>query len=367
MIKKLLALVLVSGLKVSPLYGQTTFAGLEHLFTTPKQYQAIYTARKPVIDGDINDPAWQSVSWTEQFTDIEGDKRPKPVWTTRVKMVWSDSALFIAAELDEPHVWATLKQHDEIVYYDNDFEVFIDPDQDTHHYFEIEVNAINTIFDLLLPKPYRNGGDAMISWHVDKLRSAVKVNGTLNNPADIDKGWTVEMAIPFWALTIGNNRTVPEHGTLWRINFSRVEWDTDIQNGKYVKRKDANGRNLPEHNWVWSPQGVINMHYPERWGYLQFVHTISSGSIVLPYSEQQKHYLWLIYYRQKQYHEKYGKYAAHVSDLQFTSSQVIIDKQINNIFIEATTHQFIGKIQGQDKVLWCINQDGFVQKIPQTH
>ena len=25
-----------------------------------------------------------------------------------------------------------------------------------------------------------------------------------------------------------------------------------------------------EDNWVWSPQGRVDMHQPEHWGYLQF-------------------------------------------------------------------------------------------------
>jgi hypothetical protein len=27
---------------------------------------------------------------------------------------------------------------------------------------------------------------------------------------------------------------------------------------------------LAEDNWVWSPQGLINMHVPERWGWVEF-------------------------------------------------------------------------------------------------
>jgi hypothetical protein len=49
-----------------------------------------------------------------------------------------------------------------------------------------------------------------------------------------------------------------------------VEWDTHAEGRRAVKLRDASGKDLPERNWVWSPQGVINMHYPERWGYLQF-------------------------------------------------------------------------------------------------
>ena len=25
-----------------------------------------------------------------------------------------------------------------------------------------------------------------------------------------------------------------------------------------------------EDNWVWSPQGLVDMHVPERWGVVQF-------------------------------------------------------------------------------------------------
>src|SRR5437762_10018554 len=49
------------------------------------------------------------------------------------------------------------------------------------------------------------------------------------------------------------------HGDQWRVNFSRVEWRHEVLDGKYRKIP-----NLREDNWVWSPQGVIDMHRPER-------------------------------------------------------------------------------------------------------
>ena len=58
----------------------------------------------------------------------------------------------------------------------------------------------------------------------------------------------------------------PEPGTVWRVNFSRVQWKLDVVDGRYEKAPDT-----PEDNWVWSPQGVINMHQPEHWGYVRFV------------------------------------------------------------------------------------------------
>ncbi|PRY11686.1 carbohydrate binding protein with CBM9 domain [Pontibacter ummariensis] len=366
-----LALLLIMLLLSKPeVKAQSPFAGLEPLFTEPKHYVTRFAEEAPVIDGNLEDAAWEGAAWTDSFLDIEGDVKQKPAFDTRVKMLWDDTYLFIAAELKEPHVWATLEQRDEIIFHDNDFEVFLSPENSTHQYYEIEVNALNTIFDLFLPKPYRNGGGAMIPWNAEGLLTAVQVQGTLNDPADTDKGWTVEMAIPFRAVTIGNETKVPEEGSLWRVNFSRVEWDTEINEGNYVKKKDDKGRFLPEHNWVWSPQGLINMHYPERWGYLQFTRQKSgSGSpaFVFPYTEKQKNYLWLVYYKQKEYYQKHGKYAKSLARAGLKNMRdVVIDTQPNRLQLKATRHQFMATIQLPEGAVWSINQDGLIRLLKET-
>lgn len=342
------------------------FAGLEHLFTEPRHYVAQFTSTSPDIDGHLHDEVWQQAAWTELFTDIEGDKKPVPAYPTRVKMAWDNKYLYIAAELKEPHVWATLTRHDEVVFHDNDFEVFIDPDNDTHQYFEVEVNALNTIFDLFMSRPYRNNSGALIAWDMHGLKSAVQVQGTMNNPTDTDEGWTVEMAIPFRSVTIGNHTKVPDEGALWRINFSRVQWDMDVMDGRYVKRKDEDGKPLPEHNWVWSPQGVVNMHLPERWGYLYFSRQPATGPAVaftMPYAEKQKQYLWLVYYRQKEYFGKHGRYSKSLKELGLKNPKVMVEGQENQLKLEAGTLQFMAAIQGPDGKVWGINENGFVHKI----
>ena len=339
------------------------------LFTEPMQYITYFTATPPVLDGNLTDAAWQAAPWTTNFTDIEGDLKPKPAYTTRVKMLWNDTCLFLAAELEEPHVWATLKKHDAIIYHDNDFEIFIDPDNDTRHYYEVEVNAFNTLFDLYLDKPYRNGGLALIPWRAEGLQSAVQVQGTLNQPQDTDKSWTLEMVIPFRAIAKSGRVTVPTDKDFWRINFSRVQWDTVIKNGQYVKITDVQGKTKPEHNWVWSPQGVINMHFPERWGYLFFSRQTThagnkAASFSLPLSEKQKKYLWDLYYRQKEYYQKHQQYARTLSDLALPASQAAPENNTRpSITLEATTHQFMAYLIGPDNTTYAINQDGNIQKI----
>lgn len=240
---------------------------------SPKTYTCYRTEKSITIDGRLNEQAWKKAAWTDTFVDIEGDKKPLPLQETRAKMLWDDHYLYIAAQIDEEHIWAYQDKKDQIVYLENDFEVFIDPDGDTENYYELEINAINNTFDLFLPKTYRKGGRAQLKWDIKGLKSAVSVNGTLNDAKDKDKRWFVEIAIPFESLGTDNVKPViPIAGSEWRINFSRVNWQHEIgDDGRYKRKRNAEtGKIIPEYNWVWSPQGIINMHYPEYWGKLLF-------------------------------------------------------------------------------------------------
>jgi hypothetical protein len=219
------------------------------------------------IDGKIMEEGWERAQWTDLFVDIEGPAKPAPRYSTLVKMMWDQQYLYVGAVMGEPHVRASLTEHDSIVFHDNDLEVFIDPDGNGRDYYEIEVNAFNTIFDLYMPETYIDGGTADHDWNCDGLKSAVHIEGTLNDPSDRDKGWSVEMAIPWSTLAPHANALAPpQPRDVWRINFSRVEWQFRVVNDAYENLPDT-----PEDNWVWSPQGVIEMHRPEKWGYVEFV------------------------------------------------------------------------------------------------
>ncbi len=351
----------------APTQAQDIFTGYEHLFTTPRQYTAYQPDGDIRIDGKLKEASWDAAPWSDYFIDIEGDKKAVPAHKTRFKLLWDAQNIYIAAELEEPNIWANVKQHDAVVFYDNDFEIFIDPDGDTHNYFEIEVNAINTIFDLFLVKPYRNGGPILINWNVQNLKSAISAKGKVNSSKGLDQEWLVEMAIPLRSLSFGNSIQVPGKESMWRINFSRVQWDTDIIKGKYVKKTDSvTRRPLPEHNWVWSPQGVVNMHLPERWGYLHFS-TQKAGTppidVTLPVAEKYKKYLWLLYYKQQQYRQQHRHYASELSQLNFPA--VIEQTDIHcTVSLEANSSQYKAVIHSSsDNESWQINQEGKINKI----
>lgn len=336
----------------------------------PKHYICYRSDNSLNIDGKLNEPIWQKAPWTDQFTDITGDSTLSPRYNTRVKMLWDDKFLYVAAELEEPDVWATLTQRDTVILNDNDFEIFIDPDGDTQSYYEFEINAFNAVWDLLLTKPYRMGGVAVTAWDIHGLLSGVDIQGTINKPGDKDKGWTIEAAFP-WKILMqcAAHKGLPENGEQWRLNFSRVEWEVDTLNGKYTKVKNpSTHRNYFPDNWVWSPQGLVDMHYPEMWGYVQFSKNIAGtneDSFIEKPEEYAKWVLRQIFYKERAFYSDHGTYTSKLNDLSFTNST-----PVENIpgyqwppVIEAASDYFeISVISSDKKNKICLFSDGKIME-----
>jgi hypothetical protein len=307
----------------------------------PETYVAYRTDTPIVIDGRLDDAAWMSAVWTSWFVDIEGSGRPAPQFDTRAKMLWDDGYFYVSAQLEEPDVWAKLTKRDAMIYHDNDFEVFIDPDGDTHQYYELEINAFGTEWDLFLVKPYRDGGPAINAWDIQGLETGVFVDGTLNEAGDRDRGWSVEIALPWSVLKEAANRPVPpEPGDQWRVNFSRVQWRTVVEGGEYTRLLDnPPGRSRPEDNWVWSPQGVINMHYPEMWGIVQFSDVAvgqGNDSVSIGDADRAKWVLRQVYYRQRSWFEVHGSFTGNLRALGLEATAWPIELEATADMYQAT-------------------------------
>lgn len=297
---------------VNSIYAQTTLEQVQHMQSTPKHYGVLRTSTPIQIDGKADEDSWQQAAWTDSFIDIEGKHRPHPTYDTKVKMLWDDEYLYLYAQLEEPHVWGNLTERDTIIYHNNDFEVFLKPFNNSPLYYEIEINPLNTVMDLLMPNPYRLGGDALMHWDVKDLKTAVHIEGTLNNPNDTDRYWTVEMAIPFRSLSTYSRRATPKVDDYWQINFSRVQWQHNIIDGRYSRKKQE-GKLLHEDNWVWSAIGIINMHFPERWGYIQFLNNQKESTLPVHYLIEKN--AWNIFYLQQLYRKSNAHYANSLEDL----------------------------------------------------
>jgi hypothetical protein len=275
--------------------------------------------------------------------------------------------------MGKPHVWGKLTERDAVIYHDNDFEVFIDPDGDNHLYYELEINALGTEWDLLLIRPYRDGAPAVNAWDIQGLKTAVHIDGTLNDPSDTDIGWSVEIAIPWEVLSQCAGRQVPPvPGDIWRVNFSRVQWRTRIEDDHYVKMTDPEtGQNLPEDNWVWSPQGLIAMHYPEQWGEVLFVgnefEEEFGGNLERALNNNLEHrsilagrLLMDLYYAQRQWQEDHGRFAHNLDELKFQPDMMT---RAWKLTMEGSDSRFLAKLvtPGCDIT---INEEGRLPRRP---
>ena len=321
---KLISLIFPLFFTILPLWGQGFWGNVfpePRIEYSPKTYVCHKAETSILVDGKLNDKAWSDVKWTDSFVDIEGSLKPDPYYDTKVKMTWDDNYFYFGAYMEDPHVWATITARDAVVYKDNDFEIFLDPDGDTHNYYELEVNAYETEWDLILLKPYHDAEKvALDSWDIPGLISKVHVDGTINDPSDMDKGWSVEIAIP-WKGFINNfrSKTPPTDGEIWKVNFSRVHWDTEIKDGKYVKT------DTPEFNWVWSPQGHIYMHFPHFWGRVQFTETPSGSEEIQFLDDGLDKIRWTlrqVYFRQRNYYFKHERYTASLKKLNLMKAPV---------------------------------------------
>jgi len=270
--------------RLQPTIGVIDSPFTPHWALAPRQYVARRLAADSsplTIDGDLEKQEWSEVEWSEPFGDIRGvadalkEAQPTDKQQTRMKMRWDDTYLYVAAHLasDFPVLASFTKHNEPIFTEDSDFEVFIDPAGTTHAYKELEINALNTVWNLMLNRPYGDDGSehsARVAkegerkyYEVTGLKSAVRVvRGALN--AEGGAEWTVELAMRHEDTLAGQPdfAAPPAVGGLWRINFSRVEKKGDV-------------------NWVWSPQvvwdanhskhaGIVGMHLPDAWGWVQF-------------------------------------------------------------------------------------------------
>ena len=58
--------------------------------------------------------------------------------------------LYVFAKLYENHIWGDITKRDDVIFYNNDFEVFINPNNHVFSYGEIEINALRNSLGFIL-------------------------------------------------------------------------------------------------------------------------------------------------------------------------------------------------------------------------
>lgn len=324
-----------------------------------------YRTPNPInIDGNLSE--WKDIPAVSDFVDIVGETEPAPKYKTITKMAYDESGLYIAAVMEEPHIWSYMTKHDSDIYQENCFEVFINPSGSTHNYMEYQINARGADWDLFLTCPYRDNPTALSDWEFLGKRSAVSIDGSINNPSKEDKSWSIELFFPWKSINQAgaSYRGVPKAGDQIRMNFARVAWDTKIVDGNYVKDTQKSEQESVNY-WVWAPAGAINMHAPELWGYVQFSDKIAgqgTDKFVEKPCEAIKWMLRKLYYRQKEYKKQTGKYTDHAEEL--CASDFCSPEQLSNITIEKTSSFFEITFSTKDGNTWRIDDKGRVWSAP---
>ncbi len=252
-------------------------------------YRCLRTAEPIAVDGRLDEPVWQRVTWSAPF--VKMDTGAPVSLESRIALVWDDTHLYAAYRYEDHEIWGThVEHHDHVYHNDSDAEIFVNG---TGVYYELGVNPINTIYEVFwtwlepvverrdierlnaffsledffyfLPRLGPNGHERLgrigeKAWELPGLKHAVQVDGSLNCPEVVDNGWTVEFALPWEGLrALANPHTPPHDGDVWRIGASRCQ-----------HFHDAQGNNTSV-DWSWNRHGYINMHIPERWTAVTFV------------------------------------------------------------------------------------------------
>lgn len=204
----------------------------------PVEYVAPKTSYPPVIDGRLDDAAWQSAPWTEPFR--RSNRRGRPRQLTRAKLLWDDAHLYVAFEVEDDDIVAPHDQDDAPLYESEVVEIFIDADSDGATYDEIEVSPGNRLFDARFRRR-RKGMD--LAWS-SGTRHAVQVDGTVNVRGDRDRGWTAELAIPLDRLS-SVPRLPPQPGDRWRMNLYRLDHHPGIQGQAFSPVLTGDFHHLP--------------------------------------------------------------------------------------------------------------------------
>jgi hypothetical protein len=258
----------------------------------PEDRIARYTAHRTdaplTIDGRLDEEAWRLALRSPRFVDLVTGT--EAIHDTRVMVVWDDEHLYLGYEVEEPVVAAHLTERDALVYTENDVEVFI---SGRDAYYELQLNALGTVYEALFVwddayerddyaadpalrrgveghrvwdgvgyRHPRGGRQGFFRWDLPGLRTGVHVDGVLNDPAVRDRGWTVEIAIPWSSLQIlsrADGRSLPpQDGDTWRIDFSRFNTYQAA-----APPEDSGG-------WAMSAHGVWDSHVPEVFPYVTF-------------------------------------------------------------------------------------------------
>lgn len=227
------------------LSSQKTPTPLQH-----KQAQVHHTTGKITIDGRSDESDWATASRLEDFVFTWWKDGDPPQQQTDARLLWDDSYLYVCFVCSDSDIRASRTGRDSKVYRDDCVEIFASPEfQNPENYFNLEMNALGEQLD-----QYRPQGKLQRNWNPDGIQIAVTIDGTINEPSDTDRRWTLEAAIPFSLFRDVLPKAKPQKGDRWRLNLSRLEDEM-----------------VSKSQWSQGDRNYPRFHHPEYFGTVEFV------------------------------------------------------------------------------------------------
>ena len=317
-------------------------------YLTSKKTYAAYQCEQDCeieIDGLLNESSWLRQEWISDFGDIINRQNNAPFYETKAKIKWDENYIYFGIEVYDSNIWATIKTRDSVLFLENIVEIFLDPNGDTHNYYEIEINALGTLWDLMMTKPYRDGGRGISSWEAKGMKLAIAIDGTLNNGNDTDQKWGIELAIPISEIQSDIKLT---RGSHMRMTLTRVQWPISFKDGRYQTETST------PYYWTWAPQKEMTFHEPENWGYLYFIGGNDRLDMFLKNdakTEYTKYILREVYYSQHSFKKKNG-YFTNKRD------QLLLNDRITENIQLFTTPSFFEATLKTGEMIWHIDHSG---------
>ncbi len=216
----------------------------------PPRYEVRRAASRIIVDGRLDDAAWRGAPTLE--LQFPWDRQTGAKQKTLVRLLWDAENLYVGYACDDADVVAHLDKRDDPTYRDDAVEFFVNPKPAQNFYYGLEMNAKGTLYDYFYAFPQ------LLLKRVDfsGVQLATHVDGTLNQTGDKDRGWTLEVAIPWRNFEELGAVAAPKAGAIWTANFNR--WD-----GVEPARRLS----------VWSDSATTqpSPHNPKRFGQLVFV------------------------------------------------------------------------------------------------
>lgn len=174
------------------------------------------------ITGNGTSENWKNTGWI----DIARQGAGPSVYTTKAKVLYSDTGIYFLFNCEDKKLTATLQGDFLDLYNEDVVEVFLWPDESFPVYFEYELSPLNYELPIMVPN-YRGKFFGWRPWHYEgdrMTRHATATTGGEKISGGTVTGWSAEFFIPY-KLLVPLNNVPPVSGTKWRANMYRIDYD----------------------------------------------------------------------------------------------------------------------------------------------